>query len=79
MQEYLVVNELVSPDGKQRWLPGSKIELEDARAAIHLRKGNVRPLEHTTPPAEPAPDVIVHEPTPEPAEAPTSRKKSRGD
>lgn len=83
MQEYLVVNLLVSADGKQRWQPGAKIELDDERAKIHLAKGNVRPLEHTTPPAEPAATVVVHEAevTPDPAgdPAPSTRKKGTGD
>lgn len=73
MQKYLALVELVSADGKQRWQPGSLIELDDTVAAIHLARGNVRPLEGTTPPAvipEGAPPAeVVHV-----APAPKSRK-----
>ncbi len=61
-QQYVVLVPISSMDGNTRWMPGSLIELEDERAAIHLRQGNVAPLDHTTPPVtDVGPALIVHE------------------
>ena len=61
-QQYVVLVPISSLDGNTRWLPGSKIELDDERAAIHLAKGNVAPLDNTVPPvADVGPALVVHE------------------
>lgn len=61
-QQYVVLVPISSVDGNTRWMPGSLIELDDERAAIHLQKGNVAPLDHTKPPvADVGPALIVHE------------------
>lgn len=70
-QDYVVLVSLSSADGTERWTPGSKIALDDARALIHLAAGNVAPLDHTTPPTDDvAPAVIVHEPVVEEVKEP---------
>lgn len=62
-QQYVVLVPISSVDGNTRWLPGSMIELDDERAAIHLEKGNVAPLDNTVPPvADVGPALVVHEP-----------------
>lgn len=62
MQKYLVIVQIGGPGDKEIWLPGSSIELDDMRAALHLRAGNIRPLEQTILPELPASDVVIHEP-----------------
>lgn len=49
-QQYVVLVPISSVDGNTRWMPGSMIELDDERAAIHLAQGNVAPLDNTVPP-----------------------------
>jgi hypothetical protein len=62
-QQYVVLVPISSVDGKTRWMPGSLIELDDERAAIHLAKGNVAPLDNTVPPVvDVGPALVVHEP-----------------
>lgn len=62
-QQYVVLVPISSLDGNTRWMPGSMIELDDERAAIHLAKGNVAPLDNTVPPVvDVGPALIVHEP-----------------
>jgi hypothetical protein len=62
-QQYVVLVPISSADGKTRWMPGSQIELDDERAAIHLSKGNVAPLDNTVPPVvDVGPALVVHEP-----------------
>ncbi len=62
-QQYVVLVPISSVDGNTRWMPGSLIELEDERAAIHLEKGNVAPLDNTVPPVvDVGPALVVHEP-----------------
>ena len=62
-QQYVVLVPISSVDGKTRWMPGSQIELDDERAAIHLSKGNVAPLDNTVPPVvDVGPALVVHEP-----------------
>lgn len=66
-QDYICLVTISSLDGNERWTPGSKIALTDEQAAIHIRLGNVAPLETTTPPTdEVGPALVIH--TPEPAE-----------
>ncbi len=60
-QDYICLVTISSLDGNERWTPGSKIPLTDEAAAIHIRLGNVAPLETTTPPVdEVGPALIVH-------------------
>ena len=59
MQEYLVLVPIASDT--EVWRPGSKIKLDDVRAALHLAAGNVRVLENTMPPAPAESIVIVHD------------------
>lgn len=60
-QDYICLVTISSLDGNERWAPGSKIALTDEAAAIHLRLGNVAPLEATNPPStEVGPPLIVH-------------------
>jgi hypothetical protein len=58
-QKYLVLIRMASDT--EVWLPGSMIELDEVKSAIHLAAGNVALLEGTTPPPV-TPPVIVHEP-----------------
>lgn len=60
-QRYIVLPGVVIAGDAERWLPGSLIELDDERAAVHLAAGNVAPLDGTTPPAAPEPAVVTHE------------------
>lgn len=61
-QQYVVLVPISSVDGNTRWMPGSEIELDDERAAIHLAKGNVAPLDNTVPPVvDVGPALVVHE------------------
>lgn len=60
-QDYICLVTISSLDGNERWTPGSKIALTDDAAAIHLRLGNVAPLETTQPPNdEVGPAIIIH-------------------
>lgn len=60
MQKYLVMTRLASDT--EIWMPGSMIELDDRRAAVHLKMGNVKPLDDTVAPALMGSSVVVHEP-----------------
>ena len=62
MQKYLVVAQIGGPGDKEIWVPGSTIELDDARAILHLRAGNIRPLDQTVVPEPLETDVMIHEP-----------------
>jgi hypothetical protein len=62
MQEYIALVTIASEDGSERWVPGSKILLDDTKAEIHLRLGNVIPMENTTVPPQPEPVLIIHVP-----------------
>jgi len=53
MQIYLVIAQIGGPGDKEVWLPGSTIELDDVRAMLHLRAGNIRPMDQTIAPELP--------------------------
>lgn len=84
MQNYICLVEIVSADGRERWLPGAVISLSDESARVHLAKGNVEPIGQTVPPA-PIPSVVVHEPEVAPATQPVpvaeepAQKKAKGE
>lgn len=59
--------EMSNKEGSERWGIGAEIWLEPEIAQRHHAKGNVYYGDEVTPPAEPAPTVIINEPvvTPE--------------
>lgn len=59
-QEYLVLCQIGGAGDPEIWKPGSRIWLDDLRAALHLAAGNVAPLGATQPPQPPQPTAIVH-------------------
>ena len=83
-QSYIVTNPngLSSADGRERWVFGSLIELDDERARIHLEAENVAPMDKTTPPTDevgPA-TVVIHEaPASTGSAAEDKPKGSKGD
>ena len=60
-QEYLVLIQIGGGGDKEIYRPGSRIMLDDARAAAHLVAGNVLAINATVEPKAPASDVVVHE------------------
>jgi hypothetical protein len=61
-KKYISTDIIGSPDGTQRWMPGSVIELVDERALPLLEKGSIVPHpENTSPPQPPAPITQVIE------------------
>jgi hypothetical protein len=62
-QEYIALVTISTNEGNERWLPGSRIVLDDFRASIHLAAGNIAPLEATVPPVvDVGPALVVHAP-----------------
>jgi hypothetical protein len=60
-QQYIVLPGVAIATDTERWTAGSLIELTDEQAEIHIAKGNVAPLDNTTPPEPVAPVVVIHE------------------
>ena len=58
-QRYVALVRIASDS--EVWLPGSLIEMDDIRAALHMAAGNVAPLEGTVTPPETSAPVVVHE------------------
>ena len=60
-QEYLVLVQIGGAGDAEVWRVGSGVWLTDEQAAVHLRYGNIAPINKTVVP-EPEPSaVIVHE------------------
>ena len=64
-QEYLVLIQIGGGGDKEIYRPGSRIMLDDARAAAHLAAGNVAAINATVAQRPPVSDVVAHEAEPE--------------
>ena len=62
-QEYLVLIQIGGAGDPEIWHRGSGIWLTDEQAAIHLKAGNIAPINKTVVPAPEPSTVIVHETT----------------
>ena len=72
-QAYIALVQIGGSGDKEIWRPGTLIELDDDKAALHLAAGNVAAINDTVPPKPPASDTIIHEP--ELVKAPAKKTK----
>lgn len=79
MSKYVVLVELTSVDGTQRWWPGAQIELDDERALVHMAAGNVAALPDQAVVAPPAPLITVHGPVDTPVTVIGDEEGNHGD
>lgn len=65
-QEYLVLVQIGGAGDAEIWRVGSGVWLTDEQAAVHLKYGNIAPINKTVVPPPASTDVVVHETVSEP-------------
>ena len=77
-QEYLVLIQIGGGGDKEIYRPGSRIMLDDVRAAAHLLAGNVQAINATVAPVPVSDPAVVHEPLSESVPAGKASKAAKG-